>query len=670
MLYIENFMDIEKKLERASMIEPQKTNSDTAEQEGYLSRIAKLESQGIETFLPGKNTYDAIKNGASINPDKTAIQYLLRGDYFDKKKIPLKAKIAHKLLGDIASPNRSITFKELVGGVNQCANYLHDIGVRENDVVSLLLPNFIETHYALWGSEAAGIVNPINPLLEAEVIRDILNAAGTKVLIALGKAPGNDIWQKVLQIKDQVPTLEKVLVLYGKSIPSQGIFNFEKTLKKYPADRLQYHREILSSDAASMFHTGGTTGTPKIAVHSHGNEVANITQLRLTLDSSDEEKVLVALPLFHVNAAIATGLMPFSHGMPIVLAGPAGFRSEQVMENFFNIIEHYRVSIFSAVPTALGALLNVDSKGCDLSSLKLGMSGAAPIPVETFKQFQDKTGIRLLEGYGLTEATCVSSLTPLEGEARVGSVGIRLPFSKIKIAILDEAGSFIREANQNEIGVLVLTGPNVFSGYLEEKHNESLWVSINDESWLNTGDLGRMDQDSYVWLTGRKKELIIRGGHNIDPKSIEGPIASMPGVELVAAVPRPDPYSGEVPVAYVTLANSTLTEEDIMDFAKQTIQEKAAIPKAIHIIDEMPVTAVGKIFKPQLTWWEIENIIKGHINDIFSQAEAMNFDINVDKDEQFGCLAAIKLLKDVSNEKIDALTLAVNQYSFHYQIIK
>ena len=649
-------------------IEPLDFESEARTENTYLNKLLDIEAYGIEKYLPGTTTYDAIKNGALMNPDNIAIQYILKGSYYDKKNIPFKAKIAHKLLGEIANPNRNITFKQLLAGINQCANLLYGHGVRKDDVVSLLLPNFIETHYALWGAEAAGIVNPVNPLLEAEVIRDILIAAGTKVLIALGNAPGNDIWRKVLEIKDQVPSLEKVLVLYGKSNPKKGIFNFEKSLQKYPADRLQSQREINSTDVASMFHTGGTTGTPKIAVHTHANEVANVTMMDLALEPSIDDKGLVALPLFHVNAAIATGLMPFSKGIPIVLAGPAGFRTEGVVDNFFNLIEHYQVSFFSAVPTALGALLNVDSSQCDLSSLKIGISGAAPIPVETFKKFQDKTGIKLLEGYGLTEGTCISSLTPVDNEARIGSIGMRMPFSQIKIMLLED-NHYVREAKTNEIGILAIRGPNVFPGYLEAKHNESTWIKAEGEEWLNTGDLGRIDDEGYLWLTGRKKELIIRGGHNIDPKSIEEPIARMAGIELVAAVARPDQYAGEVPVAYVTLSDTNISPQQVMDYAKANIQERAAIPKSIHIINEMPITAVGKIFKPQLTWWQIEAVISSHVVELFEAEQQKNMRIEVAKDETFGCLANIHINNVVSQDNIERLELAINQYSFHYKIL-
>ncbi len=638
----------------------------------YHEKLTQLESMPFEHYIQGKTSYHAISHGAKLAPNKVAIRYMLRGDYFNPDKIPLKAKILHKLVGPVACPYKEISYQELFGKINQCANLLHDLGVKKEDVVSLLLPNFMETHIALWGAEAAGIANPINPLLDAEVIRDILNEVEVKVLITLGDVPGNDIWKKVLSIKDQVPSLTKILVLFGKTNKRNNTLNFEKNLARYPATDLLSRRQIEAQDIASLFHTGGTTGTPKIAQHTHANEVANATMIRLCLQEKNtdfsQEVALVALPLFHVNAAIATGLTLLSQGMTIVLAGPAGFRTDKVVENFFNMVEFYKISFFSAVPTAIGALQNVDSRKNDLSSLKFAISGAAPIPVETFKKFQQKTNIQLLEGYGLTEATCASSLTPRENEVKVGSIGMRLPFSQMKVAILDEKGGFLKEAKTNEIGIVVVAGAHVFPGYLSAKDNLGVWLDIEGDRYFNTGDLGRCDDEDYFWLTGRKKELIIRGGHNIDPKSIEEPLAGIPGVELVAAIAKPDSYAGEVPVVYLTSNDKSMTVDFLMQQAKALIKERAAIPKSIHIIDEMPVTAVGKIFKPQLVWWQIEEVVRTHVFEIWPEINAEKIQLIVGKHKTFGCLAQISFVEVQSQDKLSQLQQALDKYAFKYQV--
>ena len=227
------------------------------------------------------------------------------------------------------------------------------------------------------------------------------------------------------------------------------------------------------------------------------------------------------------------------------------FRSEGVVANFWKIVEHWRINFFSGVPTLYTGLLQVPVGSADVSSLRYGLCGAAPLPVEVFRAFEAATGIRLLEGYGLTEGACVSSVNPPAGERRVGSIGIRLPHQEMKTVRLDAAGRHLGDCAAGEVGVIAISGPNVFEGYLAAEQNAGLWIDCGDgRRWLNTGDLGRFDEDGYFWLTGRQKELIIRGGHNIDPAAIEDPLHAHPDVMLVAALGRPDVYAGELPVAY------------------------------------------------------------------------------------------------------------------------
>ena len=190
------------------------------------------------------------------------------------------------------------------------------------------------------------------------------------------------------------------------------------------------------------------------------------------------------------------------------------------------------------------------------------------MPTELLRAFEEQTGFEILEGYGLTEATCVSSVNPIAGERRRGSIGLRLPGQLMKAVVLDERGGFVRDCDTGEVGVIVVAGPNVFDGYRNGAQNEGLWVDCGDgRRWLDTGDLGRQDGDGYFWLTGRKKELIIRGGHNIDPAAIEEPLHRHPAVQLAAAVGRPDAHAGELPVAYVQpKAGAVVSEGELPSF--------------------------------------------------------------------------------------------------------
>ncbi|MDE0854272.1 MAG: acyl-CoA synthetase [Nevskia sp.] len=561
------------------------------------------------------STYEMIARGAVINPAAPALTFFLRTS-------------GHR------RPERW-SYRELMRDINRTANLLLRLGVRKDTVVAYVLPNLPETHFVIWGGEAAGIVCAINPLLEASAIGDLLNAAGAGVLVTLAPFPGTDLWQKVHQVIAKVPTLKHLLLVnladrvrgpagfiarvmqrrelarvLGRggvraAVPAGiGVHDFGTAIGKESGDGLNSGRRFDAADFSSYFCTGGTTGLPKIATRRHGNEVANAWSAGQYLGDGigPGKTVFCGLPLFHVNAVLATGLLPFSKGAHVILGTPQGYRGEGVIPRFWEIVAHHRINFFSGVPTLYAALLDVPVAGHDLSSLEYGLCGAAPMPVEVFRTFQERTGIKILEGYGLTEGACVSSVNPPLGERRLGSIGLRIPGQAMKAVVVDDTGRYVRDCVVNESGLLLISGPNVFAGYALPEQNRGLWVDTGDgRRWLNTGDLAREDAEGYFWLTGRKKDLIIRGGHNIDPATIEEPLHRHPAVQIAAAVGRPDAHAGELPVAYVQLKpGARATEQEIAAFVRDQIAERAALPKYIRMIDAMPLTAVGKIFKPDL----------------------------------------------------------------------
>ncbi|MBW2086781.1 MAG: acyl-CoA synthetase, partial [Deltaproteobacteria bacterium] len=495
-----------------------------------IADIEEFEKTPLEERLEYFNTYDLIKHGTAINPDAIAMSFILSGDAFD-------------------SPVQ-VTYRDFLAQVTRTANLFHDLGVGPRDVITYLLPNLPQTHYILWGGEAAGIVNPINPMLEPSTIVDICQAAGTKILVALGEFPGTDIWQKVTAIRSEIPDLQAIVRVMGPSDEKDGIYGFDEVLAQYNGDKLDSGRVIDPQDMASMYHTGGTTGTPKLAPHTHFNEVAMAFITGVAGDLNTGEVIMCGLPLFHVNGTTVTGSFPFSIGAHVVILSPSGYRDVSIMQNFYKIVQHYQAISFSSVPTVLSALLDIPLGDADISSLRYAICGAAPLSVELFKRFEAHSGMKIIEGYGLTEGTCASSMNPVFGERKVGSIGLRLPYQEMKVFIIDEEGRFVRDAETDEIGSVCIKGPNIFNGYLDEAHNHGIWAK---EGWFNTGDLGRQDADQIFWLTGRQKELIIRGGHNIDPAAIEEPLYRIQGVQVAAAVGRPDPYAGEIPIAYVQL---------------------------------------------------------------------------------------------------------------------
>ena len=546
-----------------------------------LSDIESLEKVPLADRIGRyRSTFDVIRESSERDSDKAALHFIPTGSA-DEEPVTL-------------------SYGELTRKIYQAGNLFAGLGVGSEDAVSFLLPNLIETHPTIWGEQAAGIVNPINPLLEVDAIADIARAAGARVLVAAGPAVSDEIWKKAEAIQGRLPQLRAVVQVGGPGNEAAGVLDFDSAIEAQPGDRLVFDRPVEPGDTAAWFHTGGTTGLPKLARHTHGGEISNAWTLAEIEDQGPNDVLLCGLPLFHVNAVMVTGLAPFMVGATVVLPSTMGFRNPTVISQFWRLIERYKVCLFSGVPTLYAALLQVPVEDCDLSSLRYGICGAAPIPVELFKTFEKTTGLRILEGYGLTESVCVASLNPRDGERRVGSIGLRIPYQEMKTVHLDAEGNLVGDCQVGEIGTVVIRGPNVLTGYKRSSDDEGAFL---DDGWFITGDLGREDGDGYFWLTGRSKDVIIRGGHNIDPAVIDDALMSHPDVELAAAVGRPDSYAGEVPVAFVSLVpGGRVTTDELIAYAAENIAERAAVPKAICILPELPLTAVGKIFKPELRW--------------------------------------------------------------------
>jgi fatty-acyl-CoA synthase len=356
-----------------------------------------------------------------------------------------------------------------------------------------------------------------------------------------------------------------------------------------------------ADDPAAYFHTGGTTGAPKIAVHTHANEVVMAWSLAAVQQSTGRDDpdatMFAALPLFHVNALLVTCLGPLMAGRPVLWAPPAGYREPGLFPMFWRLVERHRITAMSAVPTVYAglSLVPVDA---DISTLRTPYVGAAPLPDAVRAAFAAHTGVELVEGYGLTEATCATAVTR-PGRARPGSVGQRLPYQQVKAVAVDPATGAWTDLPPGEPGLLVIGGPTVFAGYLREgrPHRDG----VVRDGWLDTGDHGSVDADGFVHLAGRLKDLIIRGGHNIDPAVIEEALLRHPGVLAAAAVGRPDRHAGEVPVAYVVVdPRSAPSAAELREWAATTVPEAAAAPREVLLVDALPLTEVGKVFKPAL----------------------------------------------------------------------
>ena len=573
----------------------------------YLERIAAA------------STFDAIKLGAAHSADASAIQFLPNASPEDTPTV--------------------IPYGQLVARVTQAANMFHALGVGASDVVSFLLPLLPQSFFTLFGAEATGIANPVNPLLEAHQIAEILEATGTKVLVALGPTEGSDIWNKIVKVRGQLKQLKAVVQVNGSDDEANAIYSFDALISKQPADRLVSGRQIAASDVAAYFHTGGTTGTPKLVRQTHANQVYQAWACNLMLKSSPGRNLLFGMPLYHVGGALTQTLATFSSGCCLVVLSPAGWRNPAALRNVWSLIERYRPEIFSSVPTILAASLTVPIGDTDISCLRYAGGGGSVIPVAVGKALQEKLSIPVVEVYGMTETASVHTLAYLDRPIRLGSVGHPVPYSRVRVVKVGADGRYQRDCASNEIGVVAMAGPGVFSGYLNDAHNKGAFV---EPGWVNSGDLGRLDEDGYLWITGRAKDTVIRGGHNIDPAPIEEVFFQHPAVGLAAVVGQPDAYAGELPLAYIQLkAGAQVAPGELEAWVRERTPERAAVPVQIVLIDPMPVTGVGKVFKPQLRWNAAQRVFTQSLAPLIEQD--IRCEVSVGAHDTYGSLATVTI---------------------------
>ena len=528
-------------------------------------------------------------------------------------EFPQRPAVSYQLLSGPADKAETVSWAQLRDRTAQAANLFRSLGVGEKDVVAYVLPNCNETVYALLGGAVAGIVNPINPLLEAEQIGAILRETNAKVVVTLKAFPKTEVAQKMAEAVRHAPGVHTVLEidlnryltppkswivpLIRPKNPGNhhaAVKDFVSEMKKQPTN-LQFD-DSAGDRIAAYFHTGGTTGMPKVAQHKYSGMLYN-GWLGHKLLFTETDSVMCPLPLFHVFACHVILMAMICSGAHVVFPTPQGYRGEGVMDNFWKLCERWKTTFVITVPTAVSALMQrkVDA---DISSIKTAFSGSAPMPMELFKRFEAACGVTICEGYGLTEATCLVSVNPVDGEKKVGSVGISFPYTDIKITKVVDGSPVICEVD--EVGEICVSNPGVFAGntYTEADKNKDLF---HWNSHLRTGDLGRIDADGYLWITGRAKDLIIRGGHNIDPAEIEEALLTHPAVAFAGAIGQPDAHSGELPCAFVELVDGgKVTEAELIEHCRVHVHERAAQPKHMTILAELPKTAVGKVFKPDL----------------------------------------------------------------------
>lgn len=549
-----------------------------------MADVCRLEVAQLADVLTVKSTYEIFRRSAETFGDKTALTFLRTANPDDE---PLQWSYA-----------------ELLAGIHQTANLLHRIGLRPDDAVGVLLPGCLDYHLALWGGEAAGIVQPLNPLLSDEKLVALLTAGKAKVLFAWDSDEDKGIWSKAMRIRTQVPTLTHVLRVapadakFEDGLP-HGVLDFDRERKAECADRLLSGRTIASSDIAAYFHTGGTTGSPKLARHSHRAQVFTAWGCVQLQGTRTDDVVINGYPLFHVAGVLPGALTSFAAGSEVIMPTTALFRNREVIANYWRLVERYRATVVSAVPTVLAALTSVPLGTSDISSLRYCRTGAAPLSPDLSIRFEAQFGIHVHESFGMTEMAGISSITPPGVVAPVGCVGFRLPYTEMRVVELDEHGQPTdRDVPNGEQGMVIFNSPNLFSGFVDPKNNQNAFTT---DGWLITGDLGWLDEFGRLHLSGRSKDLIIRSGHNIDPKMIEDAMADHPAIQHCAAVGEPDTYAGELPIVFVTLKPGAHADEaELLAYVRDRVDEPPARPKSVTILAHMPMTSVGKIFKPEL----------------------------------------------------------------------
>lgn len=458
----------------------------------------------------------------------------------------------------ISDSNISLTNDEFHKAILRAAGTMDRQGIREGDVVALMLPNQVEFVVAMFAAWYLGaVITPINPMLKHKETSHQLQDSKAKLLISL---TGEKIIDEIISIP--VATLNQ-----GTEFKQAPVVN--------------------SNALALLIYTSGTTGLPKGVMLDHSNIMAMTEMGREGLQISEKDHCLLILPLFHVNGIVVSILVPLASG------GRVTIRQRFDLENFFTDIEQLRPTYFSAVPTIYAMLYALPKEIVpDVSSLRYGVCGAAPASADLLINFEKRYGFPIIEAYGLSEGTCGSTLNPVNGVRKAGTVGIPLPGQKIAIA--DFNG---RHLPVGEIGEVLIQGENVMRGYLN-KPEETAKTIVNN--WLHTGDIGRIDDEGYLSIVGRLKEMIIRGGENIYPKEIEDTLLELPEVLEAAVIGAADEKWGEVVLAFVSFKPDSECSIDLINqYCKQHLTRYKQ-PEKVIILSALPKNAVGKIDKPKL----------------------------------------------------------------------
>lgn len=604
------------------------------------------DSELLERALRSQVDIEAIER-VPLSERLLVDDFCRRVDLAIASRVPEETAIFYVEDGDVQRRADEISFATLRAKIDSTAALLRARGVGRNDVVAVLLPAVPAIYWSILGSMAAGIAFPVNWMMESDQILHLLRESNAKAVITLGPTPGYSIWQSLMAIAPQLPSDLPIFSVPGPGGKRDDNTDLEQLsslqTKVWKADAIE------GDDIAVYVHSGGTTGTPKIIKLSHRGLSYRHWTLQLGLKLEAGDVFVHDTPMFHVGGLIGRVFSALASGATMLIPSVMGARDRQYIADFWKFIEKYRVTRISAVPTTLATLTKTPPTSENISSLKpYSATGSTALPVSVQQGFGAISGVRMLNTYGMTENTSTVSIDLRDGPTKEGSAGLRMPYTKVRAAIMNDAGDVERVCKPNEIGMLLVSGPGVTPGYVSAVHERGARTA---DGWIISGDLGRLDEDGYIFVTGRAKDVIIRGGHNIDPTLIEEPLSQFPDVVLAAAVGKPDAYAGELPVAYVQLAEgSRATPAQLADFLQGRIGERAAFPKEIIILDKLPLTAVGKPLKNELRQDAAERVFRTVVaKAIGGKAGDELASVSVQPDATSGSLAIITLACDDSD---------------------
>ncbi|MFW2237916.1 AMP-binding protein [Rhodococcus opacus] len=603
--------------------------------------ILDVEQQRHEHLLPGATIHACIAESARRHPNKSAILHLEAPDFM--------------------TPTREVTYRELLVAVNASASLFLERAAGAPSVVAVMVPMVPEGLFATWGAQRVGRAVPLNPFLELASLVNILNRTAATVLVTTGeilRERGVD----AAVVLASVPTLKDVLLVDGDNS------TFNAALAEHRGRIVDVEDD--SERDAMVMPTGGTTGAPKLVRMSQWGQLVVAWNVGALMGSEENTVIGHGMPNFHCGGSIALALRSVVYGQTLLTLTSGGFRSRDVVENFWAIVERYRMTSTMATPTTAFAILNAETAPNGPPTLTDFNVGGSTVSTALIRAFHARFGVWLRECWGGTEFHGTITGHPNDRvEPRVGSAGRPLPHSHVRAVVLDIDSRWSRDCEPGEHGELLIGGPTVSPGYLDAHLDAGFFVAgvPGGSVWGRTGDLGTVDDDGFVWVSGRSKDLIIRGGHNIDPRDIEEALGSHPAVEMVAAVGRPDQAKGEMPVAYVQLkAGSVAESTELLQFCREHVQEKAATPVHVTVLDRLPLTPVGKISKPALR----ALALKEEVHQVVSSSSRMpvTCDIALDDTGLRREVTVILTPESASGVDIESLEDKLGAYEFFSRV--